>query len=136
MSRIKVPEFIHEVIDDPRQRGILIAGSLALFAVGLVPRVLSPGLPTAQEALRREPEIQNLFLLLAFASTATIILGGLVSDLFRHRALLVGGLAAMLGGAVVAISVLFPQHQLRECRCTVERFAVLTDDQLQLPGEP
>jgi MFS family permease len=102
VSRIKLPEFIHEVIDDPRQRGILIAGSLALFAVGLTPRVLSPGLPTAQEALRSQTELQNLFLLLAFVGTATIILGGLVSDLFRHRALLVGGLAAMLVSALVA----------------------------------
>ena len=48
VSRIKLPTFIHEVIDDPRQRGILVAGTLAMLAVGLVPRVLSPGLPNAQ----------------------------------------------------------------------------------------
>jgi MFS family permease len=107
VSRLKLPEFIHEVIDDPRQRGILISGSLALFAVGLVPRVLSPGLPTAQEALRTQPDLQNLFLLLAFISTATVILGGLVSDLFRRRSLLVGGLAVMVVASVT--SILFPQ---------------------------
>ena len=73
VRRLKLPEFIHEVIDDPRQRNILIAGSLALFAVGLTPRVLSPGLPTAQDALRNEPDLQSFFLLLAFVSTATII---------------------------------------------------------------
>jgi MFS family permease len=105
VSRIKLPEFIHEVIDDPRQRGILMAGSLALFAVGLTPRVLSPGLPTAQEALRSQPDLQNFFLLLAFAATATIILGGLVSDVFRRRSLLVGGLAVMLAGAVASLLV-------------------------------
>ena len=99
---MKLPDFVHEVIDDPRQRGILVAGSVALFAVGLVPRVLSPGLPTAQEALRVQPEIQNLFILLVFASTATVILGGLVSDVFRRRALLVGGLAVMAGGSVTS----------------------------------
>ena len=104
MSRVKLPEFIHEVIDDPRQRGILMAGSLAMFAVGLTPRVLSPGLPTAQEALRSQPDLQNFFLLLAFAGTATIILGGLVSDVFRRRILLVGGLALMLVGAVIGPS--------------------------------
>ena len=32
----------------------------------------------------------------AFVSTATIILGGLVSDIFRRRGLLIGGLALML----------------------------------------
>jgi MFS family permease len=103
VRRLKLPDFIHEVIDDPRQRGVLIAGSLALFAVGLTPRVLSPGLPTAQEALRSQTELQNLFLLLAFTGTATIIVGGLVSDLFRHRALLVGGLAVMLIGSLASI---------------------------------
>jgi MFS family permease len=110
VSRIKLPEFIHEVIDDPRQRGILLAGSLALFAVGLIPRALSPGLPTAQQALRAQPELQNLFLLLAFGSTATILLGGLASDVLRHRALLVGGLAVMLASCLVAI--VFPSGPL------------------------
>ena len=105
MRRIKLPEFIHEVIDDPRQRGILLAGSLALLAVGLVPRVLSPGLPTAQQALRTQPELQNLFVLLAFASTATILLGGLASDVLRRRALLVGGLAIMVVTSLVAVVV-------------------------------
>ncbi len=105
MSRIQLPEFIHEVVDDPRQRGILIAGSLALFSVGLVPRVLSPGLPNAQEALRTQPDLQNLFLLLAFASTATIILGGLVSDLFRRRELLIGALSVMVLASAVNIAL-------------------------------
>ncbi len=103
VSRLKLPEFIHEVIDDPRQRGILVAGSLALFAVGLTPRVLSPGLPSAQEALRTQPELQNLFVLLAFASTATILLGGLASDVLRRRGLLVGGLAVMAISCLVAL---------------------------------
>ena len=103
MSRLKLPEFVREVIDDPRQRGILIAGALALFAVGLVPRVLSPGLPTAQDALRAQPELQNLLLLLAFASTATIVLGGLASDVLRQRWLLVGGLATIAASSLVAI---------------------------------
>jgi MFS family permease len=105
VRRIELPEFIHDVVDDPRQRGILIAGSLALFAVGLVPRVLSPGLPSAQEALRTQPDLQNLFLVLAFASTATIILGGLISDLFRRRELLIGALAIMLLASLVNIVV-------------------------------
>ena len=66
--RIEIPAFIKDVIDDPRQRGILIAGVLSMFAVGLVPRILSPGLPDAQEQLRAEPEIRNLLLLASFLS--------------------------------------------------------------------
>jgi hypothetical protein len=35
MRRPTLRVFIHEVIDDPRQRGILLAGVLALLTVGL-----------------------------------------------------------------------------------------------------
>ena len=100
MSRLKVPDFIEDVIRDPQQRGILITGILALFAVGVVPRVLEPGLPTSQERLKTQPEIENLFYLLAFVSAATIILGGLVSDVFRRRSLFLGALAVQSGGAL------------------------------------
>jgi MFS family permease len=105
VPRIKIPSFVKDVIEDPRQRGILIAGVLSMFAVGLVPRILSPGLPSAQEQLRAEPEIQNLLLLASFLSAATVVLGGLVSDLFRHRALLIGGLIVMLVASAVSIVV-------------------------------
>lgn len=110
MKRFELPEFIHEVIDDPRQRGVLVAGALAMFAVGLVPRILSPGLPNAQEALRSQPDLQSLFLVLAFASTATIILGGLVSDLFRRRILLIGSLAIVVVAS--AINIVAPNGPL------------------------
>ena len=57
---------VHAFATDPA-RGVFIliflclvvGGSLALFAVGLIPRVLSPGLPTAQEAIRSQPEIRS-----------------------------------------------------------------------------
>ena len=105
MSRVELPEFIREVFDDVARRNVLIACSLAVFAVGLVPHLLSPGLPSAQEAIRQRPEIQNLFLLLAFTSTATILIGGLVSDIYRHRSLMVGGLGVMtLGLSLIHIS--------------------------------
>ena len=59
VSRLKLREFIHEDIDDPRQQGALIAGSPAVLAVGPVPRVLSPGLPKLLEMLAREPEART-----------------------------------------------------------------------------
>ena len=99
MSRVELPEFIRDVFTDVERRNVLFACSLAVLAVGLVPHLLSPGLPTAQEAIRQRPEIQNLFLLLAFSSTAAILVGGLVSDIYRHRSLLVGGLALMTAGS-------------------------------------
>jgi MFS family permease len=105
MGRSRVPEFILEVIRDPGQRGVLIAASLGLFAVGLVPRVLSPGLPDAQERLRVQPGVEELYLLLAFLSAAAVILGGLVSDVVRRRSVYVAGLAMMLGGTLLCIVI-------------------------------
>ena len=105
MPKLQVPAFVHDVIADPTQRGILIAGALSLFAVGLVPRVLSPGLPTSQEALRARPELENLFILLSFVSAAAVILGGLASDLVRRRGLMIAGLTAMVAGSVVGLLV-------------------------------
>lgn len=105
MSRLRLPAFVHEVIDDPRQRGILVASSLALFAVGVVPRLLNPGLPTVQERLRSEPEIQSLFLVLSFLSAAAVIAGGVASDISRRRGLLLGSLVAMAVGALVGLVV-------------------------------
>jgi hypothetical protein len=103
--RVRVPAFVDDVIRDPRQRGILVAASLALFAVGLVPRALSPGLPSAQETLRARPEVENLFLLLSFLSAAAVVLGGLAADLVRQRWLLLVGLITIVGGCVLAIVV-------------------------------
>jgi MFS family permease len=82
-----------------------MASSLALFAVGVVPRLLNPGLPTVQERLRSEPEIQGLFLLLSFLSAAAVIAGGLVSDVSRRRGLVVASLAVMVIGSVVGFLI-------------------------------
>lgn len=101
MSRLPVPDFIDDVIRDPRQRGILVAGTLTIVAVGLVPRALSPGLPDAQQALKAQPAVENLFLLLSFISGAALVFGGLVSDLHRRRGLLVVSLVVMCGAGVL-----------------------------------
>lgn len=105
MGRSRVPEFILEVIRDPRQRGVLIAASLGLLAVGLVPRVLSPGLPDAQQRLREQPDVEELYLLLAFLSAAAVMLGGLVSDVVRRRGVFIAGLAIMAGGTLLCVVI-------------------------------
>jgi len=105
MSRLHVPQFVTDVFADPEKRGILVAGSLSILAVGLVPRVLSPGLPDAQQALKTQPTAENLLLLLSFATAVATILGGLVTDFLRRRIVLTASLAVMIGAAVVNIVV-------------------------------
>jgi DHA2 family multidrug resistance protein-like MFS transporter len=103
--RPRLPEFVQDVVRDPSQRGILIAGALALFAVGMVPRVLSPGLPDVQQRLREQPGLEDVFLLLSLLSAAAVIVGGLISDIFRRRGVLIGALALMLGGMLTCVLV-------------------------------
>jgi MFS family permease len=105
MSRLKVPDFVTDVFKDPTQRGILIAGTLSILAVGLVPRVFSPGLVDAQQALKTQPQAENLLLLLTFVSAAVTILGGLVADFLRRRSVLVASLALMVGAAAVSVFI-------------------------------
>lgn len=102
---LRVPGFVEDILRDPRQRGVLIAATLSLFTVGLLPRALAPGLPSAQEQLRAEPELQDLYLLLTFLSAGTVILGGFVSDLFRDRVLMVGSLIVIIGACLLSIVV-------------------------------
>lgn len=101
MSRLRVPVFIDDVLRDPRQRGALAAGTMTIIAVGLVPRALSPGLLDAQQALKAQPAVENVFLLLSFVSGAALVVGGLVSDLHRRRGLLVASLLVMCVSGVV-----------------------------------
>jgi DHA2 family multidrug resistance protein-like MFS transporter len=105
MRRPAVPGFVHEIVDDPRQRGILVSGSLVLFAVGLVPRVLSPGLPDVQQRLHEQPTVGNLYLLISFGAAAAVLLGGMASDLIRRRELLIGALTVMAASGLVCLFI-------------------------------
>jgi MFS family permease len=99
---VKAPQFLTDVFEDPQKRGVLIAGTLSILAVGLVPRVFSPGFPDAQQALKTQPSAENLLLLLSFVTAVATILGGLVADFLRKRIVLLASLAVMVGAAAVA----------------------------------
>jgi MFS family permease len=110
MVKPSLPAFVHDVVDDPRQRGILIAGVLAVFAVGLVPRTMAPGLPAVQSTLRAEPDLQSYLLLGAFLSAAVVIVGGIVGDIWRGRRVLVSGLLTMFVCDI--LNLLVPEGRL------------------------
>jgi MFS family permease len=100
----RLPPFITDLGREPGQLGTLIAASLALFAVGLDPKVLGPGMPDAQTALRQRPQLEALFLLAALVQAAFLLVGGVLGDtLGRRRVLIVSltGLAIAEGGAIL-----------------------------------
>ena len=95
-SRLKVPEFIRDLGHPPGALAALAAGSIALFAVGLDPRVFSSGTPDAQAALRERPQVESLFLLSAVTEAAFLLIGGILGDVIGRRRVILTGLLALI----------------------------------------
>jgi MFS transporter, DHA2 family, multidrug resistance protein len=93
--RLKLPQFLADLGQPPSALAALVAASVALFAVGLDPRVFSAGTPNAQAALRERPQLESLFLLAAVAEAAFLLVGGILGDTIGRRRVLLGGLAAL-----------------------------------------
>jgi hypothetical protein len=60
VRRPPVPAFIAELFADPTARNCLLAGSAALFAAALDPKVWGPALPNVQAAIRERPELEAI----------------------------------------------------------------------------
>jgi MFS family permease len=104
-SRSRVPAFIGDLFASKAARDSLLAGSAALFAAALDPKVWGPALPSVQAAIRGRPELEALVLLAALAGSSLLLLGGAVGDSTRARRLILGGLAVELGASLVSLLV-------------------------------
>jgi MFS family permease len=103
--RARLPGFLAEVVEEPGARGALLAGSAALFAAGLDPRVWSAALGSVQSAIRLEPELEAIILLAAVVESGLLMAGGAIGDSARARPIVVGGLAIELVAALVGLAV-------------------------------
>jgi MFS family permease len=105
VRRPAAPAFIAELFAEPAARTGLLAGSAALFAAALDPKVWGPSLPTVQAAIRERPQLEAVVLLAALAGSALLLLGGAVGDSARARPIIVGGLAVELVASIFGIVV-------------------------------
>ena len=105
MRRPPVPAVIAELFEAPVARNGLIAGTLALVAAALDPKVWSSSLPTVQAAIRERPSVEALVLLAAIGGAGLLLVGGAVGDTVRARRVIVGGLIVELGAAVAGLLV-------------------------------
>jgi MFS family permease len=99
----RAPDFIADLWREPGTFPILVAASLALFAVGLDPKVLSSGLPDAQAALRERPQLEAVFLLSAMVQAAFLLIGGVIGDALGRRRVLLVGLVGLTIAELAAI---------------------------------
>ena len=105
MPRPPLPKVLADVLDDRQARTTLIAGSFALLAAGLDPKVWGPSLSTVQAAIRERPSLEAYILLGAVGSAILLLVGGAIGDLRRARPLIVGGLATLVVTGTVGLLV-------------------------------
>ncbi len=105
MHKPPIPAVIAELFEAPVARNGLIAGTLALVAAALDPKVWSASLPTIQAVIRERPSVESLVLLAAVGGAALLLVGGAVGDTVRARRVIVGGLAVELAAAVASLLV-------------------------------
>ena len=104
VRRIPLPQVLADVVSDVGARSALIAGSAALFAAGLDPKVLGPAIPSVQAAIRQRPEIETLVLVVAVAWSGMLLLGGAIGDTRRVRPILLGALVAEALAAAIGLA--------------------------------
>ena len=102
---IRLPSFIADLFVSKTARDSLLAGSAALFAAALDPKVWGPSLPSVQAAIRERPELESLVLLAALAGSSLLLLGGAIGDSTRARRIIIGGLVVELAAALVSVLV-------------------------------
>jgi DHA2 family multidrug resistance protein-like MFS transporter len=105
MRRPPLPGFVADVVGDPHARSALVAGSAALFAAGLDPKVWSASLPTVQSAIRARPELETVALVGAVVGAALLLVGGALGDSARARPIVLGGLTVELVAAAISLVV-------------------------------
>ena len=105
MPRRPLPTFVTELIEPPAARHGLIAGTVALVASALDPKVWGPALPSVQAAVREQPQLEVVILLMAIVTAGLLLIGGAVGDTARARPIIIGGLGVQLVANVVALLV-------------------------------
>jgi MFS family permease len=105
MPRPPLPRFIADVVGDRAALASLAAGSFALFAAGLDPKVWGPSLSTVQSAIRQRPELESYVLVGAVGAALLLLVGGAIGDLRRTRPLIVGGLATLVVTGTVGLLI-------------------------------
>lgn len=103
MAGRPLPPFLADLTADRRSANALLAATVALFAAGLDPKVMAPTAMSTQAAIRANPDIEGLVLIISVTTAILLLVGGAIGDTTRARPIIVGGLAVSFVAAVLAI---------------------------------
>src|SRR5262245_59061935 len=81
----------------------MVVVSFAIFAAGLDPPLLDPGMPSVRAALRAEPGLQSVLSVSTEVQAAFLLLGGVLADRWRTKTTLQIGLSLLIFASVVAV---------------------------------
>ncbi len=107
MARVRLPEFIAEVVGDSTAFRTLLAAAVALAAGGLNPQVTSPFIIDVQSAIRAQPQLLAVSSAMAVLGAGMILVGGVAADALRTRRILQVALATLVITAAVSAVVAF-----------------------------
>lgn len=102
--RDQVPPEIPALWRSPERLSVLLASTVAMFALAIFPPFLSPGASAIQSRLKDEPGSLGLIVIVGIALGAgTLLFGGALGDTNGHRRWLLIGLAGLLGSCVFGV---------------------------------
>ena len=110
VRRLPIPSFLSDLASPPDAPRTLLVAGLSMAAAGLNPQVLSPAVSTVQAAIREQPQVNALLLLVTLAAAAMLFVGGALSDIDGRRQILVVALAALV--VTNLVSLIVPQGPL------------------------
>jgi MFS family permease len=105
VRRLPIPAFLRDLGSPPGAPQVLVLAMLSLAAAGLNPQVLSPAVSTVQAAIRDQPQVSGLVLVVTLAGAGMLFVGGILGDTDGRRQILTTSLAALLVANVFGLVV-------------------------------
>jgi MFS family permease len=103
MARPALPSFLADLVADKRAANTLLVAMAALLAAGLDPKTMAPSASSTQAAIRAQPDIEGLILLVSVTTAILILLGGAIGDTTRAKPIITGGLVVSFLAAFLAM---------------------------------
>src|SRR5262245_45569212 len=105
VRRLPIPAFLRDLGSPPGAPQILLLAMLSMAAAGVSPQVLSPAVSTVQAAIREQPKVNGLLLLVTLIGAAMLFVGGILGDTDGRRQILIASLAALLAASLFGLVV-------------------------------
>ena len=105
VNRLPIPSFLRDLGAQPGAFRNLTVAFLAMAAAGFNPLVMSPAVSTVQAAIREQPQLNALILVVTLAGAAMLFIGGTLSDTDGRRRILLIALGALVAASLVSLVV-------------------------------